>query len=531
MFDFLRDVSVSYREYFAVELQALTKRMGTSVSQLGPAIVIWHQTFNTDPGNADPVGEIRSRYGEEDVLSAFCGVGYVGQQRTTEPTDFQPLRLRVLQSIDDQSVRAHRSVQAVHSQLCALQAKFGSDIPKPDIMTFPDEFFTCRSTCLACGNRCNLTTNHEIDGTKHTSPARCCHSVFNNVEYYCEKCHEQGGDPVPLELKSASEQEKQSESALMIFAKRAYRGDVWECPLHGVVHSTRATWYYDDKEREKLRKEYVHIWEVPDDSAGIHVARQVVDSATSVVRNVGEMAASASVVPASLIKSAIRPVGWQPDEEITHCGVESCHYEFKRKDSKHHCRRCGKGVCGTCSKQRRPLPDQGWGSKVRVCDVCVDIIDGKTPEQPHAVALVAPPPPQEPNFLRQLTDTMVRNNVPFRAGEVTGFMAGVVGAAAAAPVQVMQRYAAPSYWKTEDDVDQCHECEERFDPERGRTKHHCRRCGEVVCADCSGDRKAVPKRAWLYPVRVCKSCNTALENEMAQEEARAELRRERERQE
>lgn len=38
--------------------------------------------------------------------------------------------------------------------------------------------------------------------------------------------------------------------------------------------------------------------------------------------------------------------------------------------SRHHCRSCGQAVCDNCSKGRRPVPDRGWPSDVRVCDSC-----------------------------------------------------------------------------------------------------------------------------------------------------------------
>ena len=40
--------------------------------------------------------------------------------------------------------------------------------------------------------------------------------------------------------------------------------------------------------------------------------------------------------------------------------------------SKHHCRKCGNGVCDPCSKTNMPVPERGWDSAVRVCDKCVE---------------------------------------------------------------------------------------------------------------------------------------------------------------
>ncbi len=40
--------------------------------------------------------------------------------------------------------------------------------------------------------------------------------------------------------------------------------------------------------------------------------------------------------------------------------------------SKHHCRKCGNGVCDRCSKTFMPVPSRGWDNPVRVCDKCVE---------------------------------------------------------------------------------------------------------------------------------------------------------------
>lgn len=37
---------------------------------------------------------------------------------------------------------------------------------------------------------------------------------------------------------------------------------------------------------------------------------------------------------------------------------------------RHHCRACGQAVCDNCSQNRRPVPERGWLTDVRVCDTC-----------------------------------------------------------------------------------------------------------------------------------------------------------------
>uniref|UniRef100_A0A673YWG6 WD repeat and FYVE domain containing 1 n=1 Tax=Salmo trutta TaxID=8032 RepID=A0A673YWG6_SALTR len=40
----------------------------------------------------------------------------------------------------------------------------------------------------------------------------------------------------------------------------------------------------------------------------------------------------------------------------------------------HHCRKCGKAVCGKCSSKRTTYPVMGFEFQVRVCDTCYDTI-------------------------------------------------------------------------------------------------------------------------------------------------------------
>lgn len=41
-----------------------------------------------------------------------------------------------------------------------------------------------------------------------------------------------------------------------------------------------------------------------------------------------------------------------------------------RDRRRHHCRGCGQAVCDECSQNRRPVPERGWTTDVRVCDSC-----------------------------------------------------------------------------------------------------------------------------------------------------------------
>lgn len=74
--------------------------------------------------------------------------------------------------------------------------------------------------------------------------------------------------------------------------------------------------------------------------------------------------------PREKITNAARPSYWIADADIVTCAC--CSYKFRVVDSKHHCRACGKGVCGKCSKRKCAVPSKGWDYPVRVCDQCVE---------------------------------------------------------------------------------------------------------------------------------------------------------------
>lgn len=68
------------------------------------------------------------------------------------------------------------------------------------------------------------------------------------------------------------------------------------------------------------------------------------------------------------IKDSARPEYWVPDKDCIKCIC--CQTDFSEKLTIHHCRNCGKGVCDSCSQQRREVLVYGWETPVRVCDDC-----------------------------------------------------------------------------------------------------------------------------------------------------------------
>ncbi|RZF47301.1 hypothetical protein LSTR_LSTR009792 [Laodelphax striatellus] len=65
-------------------------------------------------------------------------------------------------------------------------------------------------------------------------------------------------------------------------------------------------------------------------------------------------------------------------------------------------------------------------------------------------------------------------------------------------------------WVPDHAVSHCTNCHNKF--WLGRRKHHCRKCGQIFCADCSEFLAPLPDQKLFDPVRVCVSCRQQLEH-------------------
>lgn len=65
-------------------------------------------------------------------------------------------------------------------------------------------------------------------------------------------------------------------------------------------------------------------------------------------------------------------------------------------------------------------------------------------------------------------------------------------------------FLRPPQWVPDSDAPRCMSCEIQFNPFRRR--HHCRRCGHVVCHLCSKNTAILAWDPVRLPVRVCDTC-------------------------
>lgn len=136
-----------------------------------------------------------------------------------------------------------------------------------------------------------------------------------------------------------------------------------------------------------------------------------------VLANCVSSVASALEIPKEMIKDSVRPDYWSKDSESPSCVL--CKQLFGNNDDmnqselfyretssgtgsssnspvhnvidigRHHvsffianhfiihlnlknsqCRSCGSAICNKCSLNRKPVPERGWNTSVRVCDSC-----------------------------------------------------------------------------------------------------------------------------------------------------------------
>lgn len=64
---------------------------------------------------------------------------------------------------------------------------------------------------------------------------------------------------------------------------------------------------------------------------------------------------------------------WMSDNEAQNC--YNCVVKFTQIRRRHHCRQCGKILCGKCCKDKIPLPQLGIDVSERVCSSCFSIVD------------------------------------------------------------------------------------------------------------------------------------------------------------
>ncbi|XP_073982306.1 zinc finger FYVE domain-containing protein 1-like [Rhodnius prolixus] len=492
MFKFIGSASRVYSSHLQSCLQSVYERsdMGGSLSALGPAIIIFHETRNTTPlrTNALQPAEdtLRETFRKMGLsIQAFSSLYYVGVQTLEPPTSFNELMKVVQKELANNNVRSPRNPSVIFNTIKALNDKFsGKIVTKSEILL--DEYFTCPSECLSCKSRCQLSMGHGSTGQAHSSNNKCKYQhQYENIFYVCKTCHNDGKEVRVIPRYSSSS----DGSWFEVITKYAWSGYVIECPNCGEIYRSRQYWYGNMlPEATAVRTEIHHVW--PGMSCSGKTCQNSAQRVLDGVSYITDVVVSASATPTkalgSWVTDQIAPKYWKPNSEITKCHV--CGIVFVEGETKHHCRNCGEGVCSKCSTHTAPVPDKGWYSPVRVCDWCFN-----------------PPAPQcQP--INQVDENEV---IPRKVSEAVVTTISTVAAVLNYPKSVIKETARPSYWVPDSEARECSVCSGVFTRAGGKAElHHCRGCGNAVCDVCSQGRAPVPHRGWNYPVRLCDHCVT-----------------------
>ncbi|XP_018794630.1 PREDICTED: zinc finger FYVE domain-containing protein 1-like isoform X1 [Bactrocera latifrons] len=201
-----------------------------------------------------------------------------------------------------------------------------------------------------------------------------------------------------------------------------------------------------------------------------------------------------------------------------HMNQNQCNYQHQYDNKKYMCEKCynkGKMNVVTFTTQTRSdsswsgLAKYAWKGAVIDCPTCGEIyrsrqywFGNKSPEETAVRSIIVHAwEPKGPTHSAQMVldkvSTLGDALPKLHPNAVTGWLAD---------------WVAPSYWKPNSEIINCHACKKVFE-NTGLLKHHCRCCGEGFCHACSMNQLPVPARGWRDPVRVCNICYTLLQKQ------------------
>lgn len=194
------------------------------------------------------------------------------------------------------------------------------------------------------------------DGDHVPDSAESCTESVSDVEGSSEEEHEKDD----RKSKKASIKEDDSESDLSFELRQKFRSSddlihrLFVC-IAGVADQLQTN--YSSEVRKVLKlilqpSEVIPIYEVNGQTAAI-------------AENEEETGVE---VQESLPLPSFVGVRWVPDEDCDQC--TDCYLPFNVVRRRHHCRNCGRIFCGKCSTNSIRIPELGYETKVRVCNLC-----------------------------------------------------------------------------------------------------------------------------------------------------------------
>lgn len=119
MYAFLGTASKAFTEHFSCALKGINQSQSTQA--LGPAIIIFHETRDTDVLDGTPEDHINDAINKMQMnLKAFSSVKYIGIKTTTPPTNYDQLKSAIV-LLKKEKTRHSRKPEYVYK---TLQVRF-----------------------------------------------------------------------------------------------------------------------------------------------------------------------------------------------------------------------------------------------------------------------------------------------------------------------------------------------------------------------------------------------------------------------
>ncbi|XP_013115647.2 zinc finger FYVE domain-containing protein 1 isoform X1 [Stomoxys calcitrans] len=509
MYDFLGTASKAFCLHFSQALQSIQ-----GSANLGPAVIIFHETRHTKPlensveeSAGDKLRDYFSRLNYD--IDAFSSLRYVGiQTSSNSTTDYKKLIAALRVDLENTTVRSPRQPSVIYKAMRSLNKKFSCEIVEKSINPFPEQYFTCPILCVSCNRRCQHSMGHESQNHSNANPCLLQYQFDNKVEL-CKSCYKNGRE-------------------VAVTRTDGWTHSVINCPHCGEIAKAFKYWG-TAQDCDAIQTQAVHVWKDGNilTKGPTHSGQMVLDRVGYVCEAFSNFSSQPTGVLKEWCADKVAPKYWKPNHEIINCF--SCKKNFEKTGlRKHHCRGCGEGFCDLCTKHRMSVPSRKWFEHVRVCSDCHQ----KLLKQPDAI------PAQEEQIIDQTTNYYSNHHThtgPNNAGpeetDVTvrkcgetiyNTISNVASVALECTKDIIKDTARPDYWVPDSKALHCNLCEMQFGtaeelvsagtlneiPFKGgdNKRHHCRRCGQGVCSECSKSRRPVPERGWLEDVRVCDAC-------------------------
>ncbi|CAF4755670.1 unnamed protein product, partial [Rotaria sp. Silwood1] len=526
MFQFLSDASNAFLKFFRRELENVMKncKVDGPMSTMGPTLIVFHETQFTEvlrdsfQCQKTAVEQLKERFEKMNLsYDAYSSIEYVGTQTLGgNQTDFNDIKATITATLENNKIRSPRRLSVIFKALKALNEKFNHAIPPEMPSTLPDEFFACHVKCASCGIKCTLAANHQKENISHQCDKRCSYNKeLDNEVWKCLQCHRDGRDIIVY-----GKLITKSDGLVQGLLKYVWSGFVIECPYHGEIYRSRKYWYGNNEPKDVTRVEVVHVWPGEDNN---RVASDVTPRKfMEMVVFAGSYISAPTKMLTEMVADQIAPSYWVPNKDVNECS--HCKLIFGSEHSKHHCRACGHVFCDTCTTSRRVVPWIDADKPVRVCDKCYANPQSRPPSaiQNSSSSLIEKDKSDNQKSKQNGYDVgssgdsastassgPVSVDIPASRRVYETFKTGLEKIGVNYPIELIKESTRPNYWRPDHECRACFICKRAFNSTTNRL-HHCRNCGDAVCEQCSPKKRPVPERDWLTPVRVCKSCNEAM---------------------